>query len=307
MRDIIISECIDLLMQHNFRLSRPLYRSCFDLLAKREDITLILKILKNIDSFSREQSLELKKLAMMIQAVPLIIGIRTRNAPMEHGVVYDRYDIKAITFETFKDYLEGSPPIVYANRGGFFVKIDGKALRKVREEKNISIGELAEAVGVSRKAIYKYENQTSNPSVEVAIKIEEYLDAPLVKGIDLFEPIKEEVKIDKEVKGLKREVINFLNILGFESLPIERAPFDVVADDKERDIILTNVDERDNIEVKKRVFFVKEIAKILNAYTLLVLEKKEREYKSVPTITKKELENMKSAIELIEYIKSMNH
>ncbi|ADG13694.1 transcriptional regulator, XRE family [Methanocaldococcus infernus ME] len=307
MRYILISECMELLMKNNFEVSKPVNRACFDILAKRDDIRLVLKILKNIDSFSKEQSSELKMLSKAIRAVPLIIGARTRNAPMEDGVVYDRYNIKAVTFETFKDFLEGSPPIVYANRGGFFVKIDGETLKRVREEKKISVGELAEAVGVSRKTIYKYENYSANPSVDIAIKIEEYLDAPLVRGIDLFEPIDEDIEVNKEIDGLKKEIINFLNQLGFKSFPLERAPFDAVADDK-KEILLTNIDKEENIEVKKKVYFVREIAKLLEAYTLLVLEKKEREYKNVPVLSKKELEDMNNAMELINYIKSIiNH
>ncbi|ACX72662.1 MAG: transcriptional regulator [Methanococci archaeon] len=310
MREILISECIELLRAHKFIVSKPLGRSCFDMVASKEDIRLILKILKNIDSLSKDQSKELKKISKILHGTPLIIGIRTRNAPMEHGVVYDRYNIKAVTFETFRDYLEGSPPMVYANRGGFFVKIDGNVLKEVRESMGISVGKLAEVAGVSRKAIYKYETQMANPSVDVAIKIEEFLDVPLVRGIDLFEPVEDEDVENKleNLEDFKKEAINFLNDLGFKSFVVEKAPFDAVAEkdtEKDMNILLTNIEEKSSEEVKRKALFVRELSKMLDGYSLLILEEKEKEYKNLPVISLNELKKMDDALELIEHIKSM--
>ena len=310
MREILISECIELLRAHKFTVSKPLGRSCFDMVASRDDIRLILKILKNIDSLSREQSKELKKISKILHGTPLIIGIRTRNAPMEHGVVYDRYNIKAVTFETFRDYLEGSPPVVYANRGGFFVKIDGKVLKETREAMGISVGKLAEVAGVSRKAIYKYETQMADPSVDVAIKIEEFLDVPLVKGIDLFEPVDDEDVENKleNLEDFKKEAINFLNELGFNSFVVEKAPFDAVAEkdvDNNLNILLTNIEEKGSEEVKRKALFVRELSRLLDGYSLLILEEKEKEYKNLPVVSIEELKKMDDALELIEHIKSM--
>ncbi|WP_423792821.1 transcriptional regulator [Methanocaldococcus indicus] len=310
MREIIISECINLLKTHNFIVSKPLGRSCFDILACRDDVKLILKILKNIDSISREQSIELKKICRVLSAVPLIIGVRTRNAPMERGIVYDRYNIKSVTLETLKDFLEGSPPIIYAYRGGCFVKIDGETLKRVREERGISAGKLAEMVGVSRKAIYKYETYSANPSVEVAMKIEECLDAPLVRGIDLFEPIEDEndknIEEDKPLDDYKQEIINIFNSLGFKSFVFEKAPFDALEEGKEKKkniILLTNIEERANEDVEQRALIVKELSKLINGFSVLILKKKEKEYKNIPVISTKELEKMDDVNDLLEYLK----
>ncbi|MCQ6253563.1 transcriptional regulator [Methanocaldococcus sp.] len=310
MREMLISECIELLRAHKFIVSKPLSRSCFDIIASKDSIRLILKVLKNIDSLSKEQSKELKKISRILRGTPLIIGIRTRNAPMEHGVVYDRYNIKAVTFKTFKDYLEGSPPVVYAKRGGFFVNIDGKVLREAIESMGISVGKLAEVAGVSRKTIYKYETQMANPSVEVAMKIEEFLDVPLVKGIDLFEPIEEEDfenKLEK-LEDYKKEALHFLNRLGFNLFVIDKAPFDAVAEKdlgESQNILLTNIEQQNNEEVRRKALFVKELSKLLEGYSLLILEKKEKEYKNLPVVSIEELKKMDDALDLIEHIKSI--
>ena len=278
MREIIISECIAMLQRFNFIVSQTFGRSCFDILARRNSIKYLIKILKNIDSLSNEQSMELIKISKILNATPLLIGLRTRNLPMEDGVVYERHSIKSITLKTFELYLKGSPPIVYAGRGGFFVNIDGSRLRTVREKLNISIGELAEYSNVSRKMIYKYEQNMANPTIEVALKIEEYLDVPLIRDIpleldaDLNEKIekeicsrndnkcKEEGHVEEE-EDFKLYVMDLFNQLGFNITETKRAPFDAVVEKEGMEsatieeyggeglsnnpLLLTNIEERE--------------------------------------------------------------
>lgn len=158
-------------------------------------------------------------------------------------------------------------------------------MKEVREAMGISVGKLAEVAGVSRKAIYKYETQMANPSVDVALKIEEFLDVPLVKGIDLFEPVDDEDVENKleNLEDFKKEAINFLNELGFKSFVVEKAPFDAVAEkdmDNNLNILLTNIEEKDNEEVKRKALFVRELSRLLDGYSLLILEEKEKEYKT---------------------------
>ena len=68
MREVLLSECIDLLYESHFVISKPFGRSCFDLIAKKADLRFLIKILKNIDSLSTEQSEELLNIAKMLQA-----------------------------------------------------------------------------------------------------------------------------------------------------------------------------------------------------------------------------------------------
>ncbi|GBF36453.1 transcriptional regulator [Methanofervidicoccus abyssi] len=326
MREIILSECVEILQRFNFTVSQTFGRSCFDILARKDNIKYLIKVLKNIDSLSYEQSVELLKLSKILGAVPLLIGIRTRNLPMEDGVVYERYNIKAITLKTFESYLEGSPPIVYAGRGGFFVNIDGETLRTVRESLNISVGELAEYSNVSRKMIYKYEQNLANPTIEVALRIEEYLDTPLIKGISLEIDEKEINNIDIENKrdsyksengkeeDFKLYVIGIFNQLGFNTTEVKRAPFDAVVEkeDVECDeyshlctLVLTNIEERETEETRQKMLIVSQLSYVLNSGSLLVLGKENNHSIGyVKTINVRELERMEDASDLLEYIAS---
>ena len=289
MREIIISECMNLLNRYNFVVSQSFSRSCFDILARKNDVKYLIKVLKNIDSLSNEQSMELIKISRILNAIPLLIGVRTRNVPMEDDVVYERHNIKAITFETFKLYLEGSPPVIYAGRGGFFVNIDGNVLRETREKLNISVGELAEFSNVSRKTIYKYEQNKANPSIEVALKIEQYLDVPLVKGIPLELEINEDETFNTETcddnnkyvnrydEEFKLHVMNLLNELGFNMIETKKAPFDAVAEKHDiyeyeeyniNTLLLTNIEEMETEETRKKALIVNQLSSILNSHSL---------------------------------------
>jgi len=323
MREIILSECVEILQRFNFMVSQTFGRSCFDVLARKGNRKYLIKVLKNIDSLSYEQSLELLKLSKILDATPLLIGIRTRNLPMEDGVVYERHNIKAVTLKTFEAYLEESPPIVYAGRGGFFVNIDGETLRTVREKLNISLGELAEYCNVSRKMIYKYEQNLANPTIEVALRIEEYLDTPLIRGISLEVDEKEIEGIDIEgnrdrhrserEKDFKLYVIDIFDQLGFNTTEVKRAPFDAIVE-KENvkteeynicTLVLTNIEERETEETRQRMLIVSQLSSVLNSGSLLVLEKENNHsIDYVKTINVRELERMDDASDLLEYIAS---
>jgi predicted transcriptional regulator len=54
--------------------------SCFDLVARREDQLILVKVLANIDSLTNEDAIALQLVAHFFNATPLIIGNRTRSA-----------------------------------------------------------------------------------------------------------------------------------------------------------------------------------------------------------------------------------
>lgn len=322
----MMSECSELLINNEYIVSQPFSRSCFDIIAKKKNSKFLIKILKNIDSLSVEQSSALLKISNLLNATPILIGSRTRNYSMENGVVYERYGIKSITPNTFERYLGGAPPMVYSGRGGFFVNIDGTELRKVREELNISIGELADFANVSRKTIYKYEQNMANPSVEVAIKIEKYLDSPLINSMELSTiNLKENLKEAEDIKNknnaenktneeneFKSLVINVLNELGFNPTETEKAPFDVVAEKyeyeqkyeeyKDNTLLLTNIEETDTVEIRKKAMIVNQISNILNSHSLMILENSSNDIGNIKTLSFKELEKMDNAFDLMDYL-----
>ena len=75
-REQILQEIKNLLKSYDFKTSDIYDRSCFDLLARKDDILIILKILVNIDSLTSSQAEELSKIAGTFLASPIIIGLK---------------------------------------------------------------------------------------------------------------------------------------------------------------------------------------------------------------------------------------
>ncbi|MFH1431620.1 MAG: transcriptional regulator, partial [archaeon] len=66
------------LLVHGFE-SRCFERSCLDILAKNDKHLLALKLLHNVDSFSYEQAIDLKKVTLKMNASPMLLGCVGRN------------------------------------------------------------------------------------------------------------------------------------------------------------------------------------------------------------------------------------
>lgn len=63
---------------------------------------------------------------------------------------------------------------IFENARGF-----GDRLRKARKDKNLSQEQLSQLIGISRQAIYEYENNLCFPRIDNVIKISKALDIDL--------------------------------------------------------------------------------------------------------------------------------
>ena len=99
-RENILYDINILLNTYDFQTSNIYDRSCFDILARRDDILIILKIYKNIDSLTQTQAEELSKVAGTFLASPIIIGLKSKHNYLEEDVVYERYELPVISPQT---------------------------------------------------------------------------------------------------------------------------------------------------------------------------------------------------------------
>ena len=158
-RNNMIQELESFLKSEGFETSNIYDQGSFDIVARKKLLILLLKTFKNIDSVNEKNAEEMKQLANIFLASPLIIGEKSRNGKLEEGVIYERYDIPTIGIETLKNIIRYKEfPEIIADRGGYFVKIDGNVLRQYRDEYSLSLKDLADLAHVSRATMYKYEN-----------------------------------------------------------------------------------------------------------------------------------------------------
>src|SRR6056297_79098 len=209
----------------------------FDVAARRGEDTVLVKILGNIDAFDARTGAEMRRLGEYLQATRILIGLQTRDEELKPGVVYFRNGVPVLSPDTAMDlFVEEVPPLIYAAPGGLYVNIDSEVLEDARQQRDWSLGQLANELGVSRRTVSKYEDGM-NASVEVATQLEELFEEPLTSPVDVFDGVdevrdSEPMPEDPEVDPDEEPVIAVLTRVGFDVHPTERAPFRTVSEDE---------------------------------------------------------------------------
>ncbi|MCJ7489457.1 MAG: transcriptional regulator, partial [Thermoplasmata archaeon] len=277
-RDQLIARVRETLATCGFYVSEPhhLRSVSFDVIARRDSHLLIFKVLSNIDSLSQSDSDDLRVLATTLGGSPIIIGLHSSAAELEEGILYSRFGLPILSEESFKELMmDGVPPLVYAAPGGLYVRIDGATLRRVREEKSISLGTLAEAAGVSRKAIQMYEAGMGT-MVEIAARIEEFLDQPVVLPLDPFEftaEVAERLRTLEIIDDQNKEIFDMLREIGYAVLPTRRCPFDAFA--REEELLLTGIGEDQRL-VERKARVVGNLSRITEKKSVIIIRQESR-------------------------------
>ena len=274
-REELINTTRAVLAKAGFDISSALnLRSiCFDLVGRKDDILLIIKVLSNIDAFSRENAEEMKVLAEALRATPLLIGETSSSGPLEPGIIYSRFKIPIISNETLADHLiEEVPPMIFAAPGGLYVRVDSDVLKDVRENKGVSLGTLAETAGVSRRTIQMYESGMG-AMIDAALRLEEFLNTPIIEPLDPFE-YKGEKTEKHEISGNDRTEslsLNRLLDIGFAITPVTKSPFEAITRSRST-IILTGLGLEEERLVQKAMI-ASEISKIAGKHSLIIVER----------------------------------
>ncbi|MEK6851227.1 MAG: transcriptional regulator [Candidatus Thermoplasmatota archaeon] len=276
----------------------------FDIVARRDDQLLLIKVLQNVDAFTKGNADELRMLATTLQGSPIVVGDRSGSGPLEEGVIYSRFGIPILSKRTFVDtFEEGVPPFMFSAPGGLYVRIDSDALKAAREERGISLGTLAEVAGVSRRTIQMYMEGMS-ATVDIALRLEEFLGESLVLPVDPFAYTRQTGDILRNFEDLERfekDVFRKLETLGYSVLPTVRCPFEALTT---RDtLFLTGVPTKEEkVDEKARV--VSNISSVVERDAVLFVEVHTSVHSigGTPLIEKAELRRIRDPDEIEDLI-----
>jgi len=272
----------------------------FDIVARRDETLLIIKALTNIDAISEEGAKQLRTLSFLLKATPLLIGEKNGLNSLEDEVVYLRFGIQAVTLSTLRNTILDDVPVnIYAAPGGLYVNLNKEKIQRLRQEKNISLGEFARFVRVSRRTVRMYEEGMS-ARIDIASRIEELLSSSITSPINLLRhPILETDILPlyqqgrREQKDLQEEVFSLLHNVGYSIIPMERGPFDAVSKEKDK-ILLTCVQEY-NQKLVKKAQVASSISKITEKHAVVFTDKDhtKKNVEGTPIIAKKELKKIR--------------
>ncbi len=307
-RTRLTQELISQLDEAGFSLSsqcdvRP---SCFDLVARKGEQLLLVKVLSNIDALTKEDADALQLVAHFFNATPLIVGHKTRKGKLDSGVVYKRHGVSTIAPRSFQSMIvEKRMPKEFAQRGGRLVAINGAKLREARLEQQMSTGDLADCIQVSARAVLAYEKDEMDVSIDIAERLEKVLETDLMIPIDLLQ---ERAEIPTMQHGAPTDVLEvrvneFFARLGMKVLWTDRAPFHVAAKEDDAPLI-SGIGSLKSWSLKKRMEILKSVSKVTEADAVIIVEEGQSDENVVdlPVIRQLELDDIDKPRELKKII-----
>ena len=285
MKQNLLDKISIFLLKEGFTV-KNLTRNCFDLLGRKNDQILLIKVLEDANSISKEFADDMNSIASCISASPLVIAEKAGDN-LENNVVYSRFGIHTLNLGTFTSCIRNKMPFVKRTHAGLTAHVIGKKLKEKREEQEMSLASLSKRIGVTRRMIVKYENENSEVTINKAMKLYDVFGHQVFRQVDIFSKMpKQESKLESTVS---KKYVN----LGFDAAETKRTPFDIIAK-KDKEIILTEMSDKLNPQMQS-------LSRLLDAESLVIFKKKKP--KNVPAMTKKDFMDFDKADELVRFLK----
>ena len=285
MKSKIIDKLGIFLLKDGFTV-KSLTRSCFDLLARKQAKILLIKVLEDANSISKQFVEEMNIISAYIGATPVIISEKA-GKKLEDNILYTRFDMYTLNIITFINSIKNKFPFIKRTQAGLTASIDGNKLKEKREELGYSLNSLSKRVGVTSRMIARYENEDSEITINKALKIYDVFGGDVFNEINIFSKngvIKSEYKSDFSKKYID---------LGFNATDIKKSPFDIIAK-KDNELILTEIGDKTTPDFSS-------LSKLLDADNLVIFKKKKP--KDIPSMTKEEFLEFEKANQLIKFLK----
>ena len=314
----VIAKTVRSLYEGGFEISKPYTneRSSINIVARSGDKLILIKALTDANELRGYCVAEIKKASYALRGSPLVVSERDGPHEIDKEAAYEKQGLYIVHPEALRDYFKGEKHYVYYKGGRFYVKIDGRKLREIRERIGLSLGGLASLLGVSRKAVYEYEKGEMDATVDVASRLYEVLSRYVneEEALQAFKPIDlldKTLFTENEVgwrdeggsrSRLQEEVALKLSKLGFSIFKFKEAPFNIIAKrngDRKTLLILTLEVLSDKF--KEELEVLRGVAEVAKVKRLVVTRKASRED---GVISAKELDDMSSPEELIEVASS---
>ena len=301
MKEQMTERALALLQEAGFQTSDcRLVRSCFDILAGKDEAILLIKIHVNIEGLTSRSASELRNVAAAMSATPLIIGDHMKNARLSSDVIYTRYDIHVLSLGAFAEMMNQEMPLVYSIRGNYCMRINPSLLTEVRKKANMTQDDLACEIGVSTQSIQRYES-TGRISIEIAEKLMDFLKQDMAVPGDIFssEIRYLESEISMHMTELKRVAYKELSNMGLDP-SLTNAPFDILAVEKEHGQKILTLVTDDLKGLHRRVEIIKEISE-MTGYRRVCISNRAHNV-DVVVIKPKDLPGIKEADDLFRLL-----
>ena len=273
-------------------------RNCFDIVARKKGSTLLVKVLLNVDSYHPDQANDLKKMAEVFSASPVIVGFRGRNFALKQGSVYERFGVPVVHPDTFENVLDGDVSLALSRKGSSMVRFDKDKLRKLRKMNEFSLECFSDKIGVSKKTLYLAERD-GTVGEEILNSIESFFNVSLRKSFDIFS-----WGSDVDMKSDLKDSIDFMvntEKVGFTNFTFSRAPVNLVLRDP-TELVLLDVTRK--VISRKQADDLRKFGDVMDEPKAFVVRKRivRKNIDGVAVITSEEVRRVCSKKEMLDLI-----
>jgi len=197
-------------------------------------------------------------------------------------------------------------PLVEAGPGGYYIKLDGNLIRERRQELGLSVGKMAEMMGISRRTLYGYEMGMAKASVSAAYKVEWVLGIPVAQFIDVFQSNSQGAGFFAAAKRIIVKHCFLQTVLGkfaqfdFRATHTDRAPFDFIAQCSQKGLkIIGGVADKKERNIDQRTEEIISVGRVINAQPVFITDGEKIPNKNIPLIHHEDLVKMRGPEEFI--------
>ena len=262
------------------------FTNCFDLVARKGENILLVKVVEDANSVQEEVIEQLKRIAQGIGASPLVVSHKAGQL-LKDNVVYTRHGLYVVTVKTLQDSLQQKLPILLSKPSGLTARLLGEALSKKLESTDTSLGNLSRTLGISTRMVLKYKQGDAEISFQKAVKLYDVL------GGEVFAPINIFTQENFSLLDKASPVSEKYHELGFATIATKKVPFALIAK-KEHDLILTQVGDRVSKDVGN-------LSQLVDAQDLVIF--KNRKPRHIAALSKEEFLDFEESGELLKFLK----
>ncbi len=304
LREKLYEEVVAALAQRGFDTKSFVdVNSCFDVIARKQGLVLILKILSNIDALRPEHAQELHKLAHAFNASPLIVGERSKAHELHAAVLYERYDLPVLSLQGFVSLLEQQLPMEKSFKGKSVAVLDAQKLREEREASEMTLKELSEKAHISIESLHRYE-KGAPASMDVAEKLEKILHTKIIQGINVFELPEIPQKLEDKIEIPYNSALEQLHELGLKLSVFSHAPLTAAGREKP---LLISQSENDST-LKRKAYLLSRTQSIVRQPGVIITKhSKHVSVENIPIMHEEELSTFSSVEDIMKALREKKY
>jgi len=192
----------------------------YTLVARFDDKKYLMKVASDAEEVPNSALKDLKLISRYTDVSSICVVSGVKGQILQRSVIYVKDNVAFMSLSTFTDILNGEEPTFRVSRGAVTAMIDGGKLRERREQAGMSLGALAEELGVTRETVYRYERGEIEAPLRVAEKLIRMFGPDVIRRINIWkrpEITREELRSRQMAKETYRLVESHPDAIRVES------------------------------------------------------------------------------------------